>query len=716
MPSSALPRRRSARPSWATGLRALAAIVGAVILAAGVLAARQGRSQAQLLQDGIALMETKGEYRAAARVFEAVSRGPDRGLAARGLLYLGLAHEHLATAEARAAYQRIISGFADQPLIVAQARDRLANLGVPRLNPLASAVTARRLWGTDFTPLGPPSRDGRLLPGVNENSELAVRDLATLDIRRLAPTSDDEGLISALFSPDGNQVASVWAVWDRPGSLPYEVRVTAASGERSRVVHGHEAVHGTLAGWTPDGRVLMVYFARADGTGEIVAVDLATEDARVVVRLDARVFSNLALSPDGAFVVFDAAGAPARGDYDIHIVEVATGRVASLVEHPANDVFPLWTADGRVLFASDRTGSLGLWLVEVESARVVGEPQIVRREMGAMLSPAGLGANGSLYYRLNEGLVEVQTSTLDPARGTASAPVPVARRVQGINLFPDWAPDGRRLVYTSRRGQLPFTAGGQALVIADVQSGEESVLTTQVANMAMPRWSPDGRSIAVLSGSDDGGGLHRVDAGTGAVETIARAEAGQPGFGPVEWTPDGRALIYRRGLRRIVRRDLQSGEEQTLHEVSEDRRLWNPALSRDGTLVAVPEWRDQTEAQLVVVPLDGGSPRTIFFAKKPDTFAVEGWSAGDADVFIVFFTATDPDVPRALLRVPVSGGPPVPTGLVVPTMRNVRVSPDGLRVAFTAGWPTRAAWVLENFLPPPRAVAVRAPARRQAGP
>jgi hypothetical protein len=36
-------------------------------------------------------------------------------------------------------------------------------------------------------------------------------------------------------------------------------------------------------------------------------------------------------------------------------------------------------------------------------------------------------------------------------------------------------------------------------------------------------------------------------------------------------------------------------------------------------------------------------------------------------------------------------------------IRDLSVSRDGRRVAFTAGWPTREVWVLENFLPAPPA-------------
>jgi dipeptidyl aminopeptidase/acylaminoacyl peptidase len=325
--------------------------------------------------------------------------------------------------------------------------------------------------------------------------------------------------------------------------------------------------------------------------------------------------------------------------------------------------------------------------------------------MGDMIPPAGVGPNGSLYYRATEGLVEVMTATLDPVHGSASVPSPAAQHVVGNNLFSDWSPDGRHLVYTSRRGQLPFIAGGTVLMTTDLRTGEERILTSELANIGPPRWSPDGRSIIALA-DDPSGLLHRIDVATGARQVLM---TGQGGFRELECTPDGRAVIFVRGSR-VIRRDVESGEERQLFEAPPGIQLGpGLALSRDGSRIAVAEWPNKTESQLVVVPAAGGDRRTLFSAKVPDTFAIVGWSPADADVFISSWKATSATAPRTLLRLPLKGGPPVPTGLVVPTMRNARISPDGLQVAFTQGWPTRAVYVLDNFLPPPRSIAARKP-------
>jgi Tol biopolymer transport system component len=672
-------------------------VLSSLVLLGGY-ARLQEPSQAQRLQDGIALMETRGDYRAAAREFEEVARGPDRALAARGLLYLGLAHERLGTAEARAAYQRLVREFADQADVVAQARARLTSLESTRAVPRPRTVTARRLWGADFTPTGPPSPDGRLLPGVAGAGEVAVRDLGTLETRRFATRVANDVVVGARFSPNGSQVASCWLV----GPSQFEVRVSTVTGERSRTIARQQALRAELVAWFPDGASLLLRFVSADGTSEIGRLGVAEGAWQRIARLDTEP-AGVSLSPDGRLAAFDppaGAGAPQR---DIHVLDITNGAVRPLIQHAANDMFPLWTADGDLLFTSDRTGALGLWLARVDDGRPQGEPQLVRREIGSLVTPVGLSPDGAYYYRLNEGLVDVHTATLDPAQGRAPVPQRIPRRVEGINLFPDWSPDGRRIVYTSRRGQLQFERGGQALVVTDLGTGDERVLTTELANMAMPRWSPDGRYVAVIGTVDGAQGVHRVDVETGAI-VAAAGNAGKPDLGTVEWTRDGRGLLHvTEDYRHIARFDLESGRDDIVYTAPEGQRVWQPVVSHDGSRLAVPLWLTNDEASLLIVPVDGGEARAIHTARRPNTFAPVGWSADDREVFIVASSAGGPDAPRSLLRVPVDGGAPSPTGLVLASMRDVRISPDGRRAAFTTGWPTRATWVLEHFLPPPRA-------------
>jgi Tol biopolymer transport system component len=72
-----------------------------------------------------------------------------------------------------------------------------------------------------------------------------------------------------------------------------------------------------------------------------------------------------AWSPDGSQVAFISARS---GNWEIHLVDVATGRERRLTENPAVDVAPAWSPNGRQLaFLSNRQGSWAIYIMDVRS-------------------------------------------------------------------------------------------------------------------------------------------------------------------------------------------------------------------------------------------------------------------------------------------------------------------------------------------------------------
>jgi hypothetical protein len=69
----------------------------------------------------------------------------------------------------------------------------------------------------------------------------------------------------------------------------------------------------------------------------------------------------------------------------------------------------------------------------------------------------------------------------------------------------------------------------------------------------------------------------------------------------------------------------------------------------------------------------------------------------------VFITrATANRAQTTLWSVAARGGAPNKIDLTVPALREVRIHPDGQRIAFTAGEGQMEIWVLENFLRGPK--------------
>src|SRR5262249_59345882 len=120
----------------------------------------------------------------------------------------------------------------------------------------------------------------------------------------------------------------------------------------------------------------------------------------------------------GRFVAYDH---PQKGDprmRDLFVVATDGTGEWPLVEHPAGDMFPYWMSDGgRVLWTSDRTGALGLWMIRVADGRPVDDPEVVNRDMGRM-TPIGPTNTGAFFYRFETGLVDVYTASLDASSQT----------------------------------------------------------------------------------------------------------------------------------------------------------------------------------------------------------------------------------------------------------------------------------------------------------
>ena len=78
-------------------------------------------------------------------------------------------------------------------------------------------------------------------------------------------------------------------------------------------------------------------------------------------------------SPDGTQVAF---ASDAAGNEDIYLLEVATGSITQFTDHPADDIYPMWSQDGQqILFLSERetplvSGTIDLYIQSVDGGAV----------------------------------------------------------------------------------------------------------------------------------------------------------------------------------------------------------------------------------------------------------------------------------------------------------------------------------------------------------
>ncbi len=585
----------------------------------------------------------------------------------------------------------------------------------PILNPtIASAqgIVNRQVWaGPDVDLEGGVSSDGRYLSYVDwTTGDLAIRNLATNENRLLThkgswSESEEFALFSGI-SPDNKQVAFTWFNKDDSADL----RLVSLDGTNPRVLYQNpETAEPRPLAWSADGRQILTLILRKDRTNQIALISTSDGSVRVLKTLDWRAPGGMAFSPDGRYVAYDFPPQEESPNRDVFVLAADGSREIALVHDPSNDSLLGWAPDGKsVLFASDRSGTIDAWAVEVADGKPQGDPQLVKTNIGEV-RPMGFTKKGDLFYGVSKGPGgSIHTATIDPATWKlTSAPIRIAQRYVGSNYAPAWSPDGRFLAYFSKRSSELSPSPMLVLVIQSTASGEEREIPLKFFYIPNFRWSPDGRSI-LFSGIDRKGkpGIIKLNTETGEATEIVQLEDGLSGGAHrPELTPDGKMLVFGRfkgGLTHtsIVVRDLASGEETSVISKSGPSQAisWH-ALSPDGQKIAFRVSDQNTRSStLNVMPTTGGQSHEILVMHDPEDIRQVEWTPDGQELIFAKVNPNGAHPTTELWGIPAGGGQPHAL-LTMEGFFTLSLHPSGRQIALGGGQPSSDVWVMENFLP-----------------
>ena len=571
------------------------------------------------------------------------------------------------------------------------------------LVPEGTSVVARQLPLSDWMSSGGPSKDGRLFSFVDSTGNVAVLDLVTKETRRLTDDATPEGdgqYGSPVLSADARFVVAAW--WGKDD--PYTLRVVEVENKHSRSLTSNEGVEPVE--WSRDGASILSILTRADHSNQLALVSAADGGIQVVKDLGPVRPQHVSLSPDGEFLVYDYPQLKNASARDIFIIRRDGSDERRLIEFPATDVAPVWTSEGdRVVFASDRSGAMDLWSVEVRGGVVQGEPAVLHRNIGRILA-LGTTDKGAYYYHQTVGAVDVYDAPLESESSRDAKPI--STTYSGSNISSLWSPDGRRIALASRRGPVGFARGWTTLAIRDLETQEQREVTPAMNSFLLRSWSPDGGKILV-QGQDAQGrtGAYAIDVETGRVSSIVLNAAGQNDIRRADWRPDGSVVYINSASQKLLARDPSTGREHVLLDLKiEGLKVIGNVMGRgfrlspDGKALAytVNDGAGNTKtASLWIRPLSGGASKEFAHATAPETLMFQDWTPDGA---AVLFTRWDFQSPKeiSLWRVSTGGGEPESLGLAREALRDVSVNPSGSRITFTAGNPRAEIWALENLL------------------
>ncbi|HYV31620.1 MAG TPA: hypothetical protein VEO53_11015, partial [Candidatus Binatia bacterium] len=347
--------------------------------------------------------------------------------------------------------------------------------------------------------------------------------------------------------------------------------------------------------------------------------------------------------PGGRAVLFTASVDNNQFEHaTVEAASLASGQAKVLIE---NAYFGRYLPCGFLAYVS--SGTLFAVPFDLKDLKVNGTAIPILPNIQADLTTGGaqlsFSQTGIATYMTGEAVSGQVTVVLMDRKGVAS---PLVQR-PGEYFTPRFSPDGK---------QLAMRVGNGNVWVYDLARGTMTPLTFSPAECRNPVWTPDGKRIAFshLSAGGLSPGISWMPSdGTGRVEPLTNEGTGRQY--PYSWSPDGRILAFIQFSPKTgacckiwalpVNPNGQPGQPKPLLGQGSSNVLTQPSFSPDGHWLAYTS-NESGLPQVYVMPFPGPGGKwqiSVLGGKFP------GWSKAGHELFF-----TGLRNPAALVAVPYS--------------------------------------------------------------
>jgi Tol biopolymer transport system component len=405
-------------------------------------------------------------------------------------------------------------------------------------------------------------------------------------------------------------------------------------------------------------------------------------------------------SPDGRFIAYDLSMTDTRSVSHIFVMATDASSETAIVTDKSVNIVMGWAADGHLLFASDRSGSLDLWALGVADGRARQAATLVKSGIASAWS-LGLSASNTLYIWQRASPMSVQVAGIDAKTGAADVSQPEFRQFVDSRGRPSWSDDGKQLLFIS----CGASGGGPCrLLVRNNDTGAIRDVPHRLGYLGFPRFSPDGASV-VTDGTDLKGrsGIYLINLADGETRMLTLRDTALRQRNP-QWSRDGKGIFWmlqRNGAIVLARHELATGDEKEVFRTSSSG-VQNFRVSPDETQVAYLRADNAAAQSLLVSPIEGGPARALFSAAQPEGFSFQWhWRSDGRAIYISKLDWTRGV--GGLWTVPLDGAP---RRVDVDTSKWVdgnlfSIDPSDRKVAYVtfAGNAGAEVWALEHVLP-----------------
>ncbi len=361
------------------------------------------------------------------------------------------------------------------------------------------------------------------------------------------------------------------------------------------------------------------------------------------------------LSPDGRYMVFVRGRADVfrkgyRGssNTDIFLYDFQTKRYSQLTDFEGNDLFPIWSADGKTIyFASETDGTMNLWQMALDGSQ---KQQLTFFKEDGIRYPE-ISANGTLIaFERQFDLYTFDVLTKQTQKIELKLPLDF---VDNPYYYEKYTGKASEFSVSSDGITISFVLRGEIFVI-NKDGRFLNQLTHSPWRDEQVVWHPTNDTLAFVSDragnkniyllySDDKEQKDLTRAVRFKLERLTDSELDE--FNP-RFSPDGKKIAFVRGKGDLIIKDLASGKEQTVIKGwSTPDFTWSP----DGKWMAYSVEDEEFNEDVYLHHLESG--RRYNISKHPDNDYAPQWSAdGRRLAFISRRIANNTDVWMVFLR------------------------------------------------------------------
>jgi Tol biopolymer transport system component len=573
----------------------------------------------------------------------------------------------------------------------------------------SKGIKIRQVWtGSGVDNTGNVSADGKYLSFTNwETGNLMIRNLTTSENRQLTNDATwdkpQQYAESSLISPDGKQVAYLW-YYDRGDKGYYELRLIQVGNQTTTNLYScskNEYVMPKL--WTSDNKKIIFQNYVSNNIWQLSSIDVTSREVRLLKEKTKPLWiPNLSLSPDDKYLAFDFPNPSDKGNYDIYLMSIDSKNELPIVEHPANDRLLGWLPGrNELLFFSDRSGKWDLWAIPVDNGKPSGLVKRIYADIGEA-DPMGLTHTGDCYLGISRSNYNTYIVPFNVETGVVKEES--GKSLAGSNTWVKWSPDGQYLTYIkdNKKTNYPWQ-----LTIQDIKTGEERKVANNLLTARSLCWSPEGNSILAVghdktkfSTKGYKGGIYKTDIRTGLTTEIlnisdykynAPEDETYP-LSNVEWSSDGKSIFYLFFTDRLVKRNLETGEDKILYKNS---RFVRNILQRspDGKDLLFGVFSpEEKKSRLFTIPVDGGKEKELCTSQEAISFNSANWSP---DGKCIYFLDSDGN---NFWRVSAEGGMPQKVWYSKSKIRSFDINPNETQIVLVKPEQITEIRVIENLV------------------